>query len=391
MSALFAPGLLLPHNRLIPSLALPQGGKGDGKDRFLKGKLVTALKVMISLGLMAYLFYRFLSNPHDRNILLTTLTTANYGYLLLALALFVLAVVTNAVKWYILLRAQGIPVPLSALTNYTFVGFFFNNFLPANVGGDLMRGFGLARYTARSAEAAVSVIVDRIIGLMAFMFTAMVAALLTVNIVPANPTGGDKLAENLAQVEVIALLGLVVITGGFVVMLSHRLRLLFGRIFSVKLLSPLAPLYFRISGAFGAYRYQYGALLGAFAVGVVTVLLTGLVDLAIVAGLHGEIAPIYIFLLNPIIAVALIAPISIGGLGTGSVLYVYFYGLVGVPETLAFALSLVKQAVVYGGSLPGGVLWLRAREQQGSGAAGEQGRIKDRGLRIEEDHPSSIL
>jgi hypothetical protein len=357
------------------------------KDNCLKAKLMTALKVVISLGLMVYLFYRFLSNPADRDVLLTTLSTANYGYLLLALGLFMLAVFTNAVKWYILLRAQGIPVPLGALVNYTFVGFFFNNFLPANVGGDVMRGFGLARYTARSAEAAVSVIVDRIIGLMAFMFTAMVAALLAVNLVPAGPVGGGRLAANLVQVETVAIAGLVVITGGLAVMLSYRLRLMVGRIFAFKILSPLAPLYQRISEAFGAYRYQYGALLGAFAVGVVTVLLTGLVDLAIVAGLHGQIAPIYIFLLNPIIAVALIAPISIGGLGTGSVLYVYFYGLVGVPEPLAFALSLVKQAVVYVGSLPGGMLWLRAREDsRGAEEQGSRGgvRIEDRRLRIED-------
>ncbi|MCL4298368.1 MAG: flippase-like domain-containing protein [Anaerolineae bacterium] len=346
----------------------------------MKAKLITTLKVIISLGLMAYLFYRFLSNPQDRAVLLTTLTTANYVYLLLALALFVLAVITNAIKWYILLRAQGILVPLSALTNYTFVGFFFNNFLPANVGGDVMRGFGLARYTARSAEAAVSVIVDRIIGLMAFMFTAMVAALIAVNVAPAGQTG-DKLAENLTQVEIVAVMGLAIISGAFVIMVSHRLRRLLSRIFAFKFLSPLAPLYRRVSDAFGAYRYQYRALLAAFVVGVITVLLTGLVDLAIVAGLHGEIAPIYIFLLNPIIAVALIAPISIGGLGTGSVLYVYFYGLVGVAEPLAFALSLVKQAVVYLGSLPGGVLWLRTREQGESRGAEEQG--SKGGLRIE--------
>jgi hypothetical protein len=346
----------------------------------LKAKLITTLKVIISLGLMAYLFYRFLSNPQDRTVLLTTLTTANYAYLVLALALFVLAVISNAIKWYILLRAQGIQAPFSTLANYTFVGFFFNNFLPANVGGDVMRGFGLARYTARSAEAAVSVIVDRIIGLMAFMFTAMVAALIVVNVAPAGQTG-DKLAENLTQVEIVAVMGLAVISGAFVIMLSHRLRLGLGRMFALKFLSPLAPLYQRVSDAFGAYRSQYGALLAAFVVGVITVLLTGLVDLAIVAGLHGEIPPIYIFLLNPIIAVALIVPISIGGLGTGSVLYVYFYGLVGVPEPLAFALSLVKQAVVYVGSLPGGVLWLRAREQ-GESRGGL--RIEDRRLRIED-------
>jgi uncharacterized protein (TIRG00374 family) len=343
------------------------------KEFRLKDKLITILKVVISLGLMAFLFYRFLSNPHDRELLLTYLTTANLWYLILALALYVIAVVTNAIKWHILLRAQGIPVPLGAVTDYTFVGFFFNNFLPANVGGDVMRGFSLARYTERSAEAAVSVIVDRIIGLLAFMFTAVAAALVAVNIVPAREEAtAQALAESLIQIEWAAVIGMIIIVAVFAVMLSHRLRQLVGKLFGIKLLKPLQPLYQRLSDAFGAYRYQYGALLWAFAVGVVTVLLTGLVDIAIVTGLHGEIAPIYIFLLNPIIAVALIIPISIGGLGTGSVLYVYFYGLVGVPEPLAFALSLIKQAVIYLGSLPGGVLWLRRRGKKDEAAGSSQ-------------------
>jgi hypothetical protein len=351
----------------------------------LKDKLITLLKLFISLGLMAYLFYRFLSNPVDRAVLLEYLTTADYWYLLLALALFMLAIITNAVKWYILLKAQGIPVPLSAVTNYTFVGFFFNNFLPANIGGDVIRGFGLARYTARTAEAAVSVVVDRIIGLMAFMFTAAVAALIAVNIVPVSESAQTTLlTQNLVQVELIAIIGLVGIAAAFAVMLSHRLRLLMGKLFVFRLLRPLAPVYQRLSDSFGAYRHQYRALLAAFGVGVGTVLLTGVVDLAIVAGLHGQIPPIYIFLFNPIIAVALIAPVSIGGLGTGSVLYVYFYGLVGVPATLAFALSLVKQAIIYLGSLPGGILWLRRHEFDKGGMEEGGWKMEDRGWGVED-------
>ncbi|MDM8518818.1 lysylphosphatidylglycerol synthase transmembrane domain-containing protein [Anaerolineales bacterium HSG6] len=332
----------------------------------MKDKLSLFVKTAISLGLMAYLLYRFLSDPMDRAILVETLTTANLAYLTLALLLFILAIVTNAVKWYILLRAQGIPVPLLPVTNYTFVGFFFNNFLPANVGGDVIRGYGLARYLDRNAEAAVSVIVDRIIGLVAFMFTAVVAALVAVRLVPTDSENEATalLTENLILVEWISIFGMAVLLGGFAIMLSHRLRAMLGRLFELKPLVPLAPLYQTISSAFGAYRHQYWALIQAFCVGVVTVLLTGCVDIAIVAGLHGHINPIYIFLFNPIIAILLIAPISIGGLGTGSLLYVSFYSLVGVPETLSFALSLVKQGVIYLGSLPGGVLWLRAGRQK---------------------------
>ncbi|OQY26471.1 MAG: hypothetical protein B6243_14175 [Anaerolineaceae bacterium 4572_5.2] len=252
---------------------------------------------------------------------------------------------------------------------------FFNNFLPANVGGDVIRGFGVARYTDRGADAAVSVIVDRIIGLMGYMFSAVVAALVVVNILMRGGSLGtmavnESLAQNMAQVQIIAVIGLIAMVGGFALVLSHRLRALIGRIFNWKFLKPLAPLYGRLSDAFGAYRYQYMALLWAFLLGVANILLTSLVDIAIVAGLHGYIPPVYIFLFNPIIAVILIVPISIGGLGAMSALYVYFYGLVGVPETLAFALSLVKQAIIYLGSLPGGVLWLRKQQHSGEQSSG---------------------
>ncbi len=326
-----------------------------------KDIIVNILKISISLGLMFYLFYRFLSNPIDRVAFINTLKAANYWYLLLALALYVIAIITNAVKWFILLRAQGIPVPLGPVTNYTFVGFFFNNFFPANIGGDIMRGYGLARYTEQSAEAAVSVVVDRIMGLLAFMFTAVMAALI---VVYALPAGTDQTLNNsLTYIGIVAIIGTIGIALAFATILSDRLRQLFGKIFVIKFLQPFQPLYQRLSDAFGAYRHQYGALLSAFAVGVGTVLLTGLVDVAIMAGLPGYIPPIYIFLFNPIIAVALIAPISIGGLGTMSALYVYFYGLVGVPGPLAFALSLIKQVIIYVGSLPGGVLWLRREKK----------------------------
>ncbi|MFQ5610700.1 MAG: YbhN family protein [Anaerolineae bacterium] len=323
----------------------------------MKDKLITLLKIIISLGLMAFLFYRFLSNPEDREVLLTSLTAANYGYLLLAQVLYLAAVLTNAVKWQILLRAQGIRVPFSAIVNYTFVGFFFNNFLPANVGGDVARGFGLARYTERAAEAAVSVVVDRIIGLLAFMFTAVVALLAAIFIL------NDQQLGQLDSIQVWAYGGLLLIALAFAVLLSRRLRQLLGRIFQIKVFAPFSPLYQRLSAALDAYRHAYSALLIAFTIGVVTVLLTGLVDIAIVAGLNRSIAPIYIFLMNPIIAFALIAPISIGGLGTMSAFYVYFYGLVNVAQVLAFALSLLKQVVIYVGSLPGGVLWLQRRGQ----------------------------
>jgi uncharacterized protein (TIRG00374 family) len=317
----------------------------------LKGRLSTLLKVAVSLGLIAYLLARM-----DLAQVGAALKSANY-WLLLPAALFFVAAMSNAgLKWYVLLRAQGIRVPFREVLGYTYIGFFFNNFLPANVGGDIMRGYGLARYTEQAAEAAVSVVVDRIVGLMAFMSSAVVSALVAGFLL-------DK--ENLKGIEVAATIGLGIIGIGFALILSRRVRSLIGRLFTWRLLAPFAPLYERLSSALNAYRHSYGPLALAFCIGLLTIVLTNFTDYFIVQSLGGGIPLIYIFIFNPIIAFVLAFPISIGGLGVTQAVYPFFYGLVGVPGSLAFTVSLLKQLIVYVTSLIGGVLWWRGRARAG--------------------------
>ncbi len=321
----------------------------------MKDRLITLLKITVSLGLIVYLFTRI-----DLAQVGHALKSASYWYLLPAALLFLAAMSNAGLKWYILLRAQGIYVPFRAVLSYTYVGFFFNNFLPANVGGDLMRGYGLARYTEHAAEAAVSVVVDRIVGLMAFMSSAVVAALVAVFVMHQ---------ENLQGVEVAAIVGLAVIAAGFAVILSRRVRAQVERLFTWKLLAPFAPIYGRLSAALNAYRYSYSPLALAFCTSLLTLVLTNFTDYLIVQSLGGGIPLIYIFLFNPIIAFVLLVPISVGGLGVTQAIYPFFYGLVGVPGSLAFTLSLLKQLIIYVTSLLGGVLWWRRKPGAGEVSA----------------------
>ena len=137
--------------------------------------LWTVARVLITLVLLAFLLSRV-----EGEAVLLAIRQAKGGYVLLAVLLYLGAILSNALKWGVLLRAQGVDVPWSALLRYTFVGLFFNNLLPGAVGGDLMRGYGLARYTRRGADAAVSVVVDRLIGLIALTSSATSAARATV-------------------------------------------------------------------------------------------------------------------------------------------------------------------------------------------------------------------
>jgi len=315
----------------------------------VKDKLLTGLKVAISVGLIAYLFTRV-----DLAEVVSVLASARLGYFLLALLLYLAALATNAMRWQVLLRAQGIAVPLPALLEYTLVGVFFNNLLPTNVGGDVMRGYGLARYTDRAAEAAVSVLVDRIVGLLAFMTSAVVAALIAV-----RATGQTEL-RRLALAAAIILGG---VSLAFLLLLSRRLRAGLERFFHRPPLARLAPLYHRLSDAFNAYRHGGKALALAFGIGLVLVFLTNFVNWFLFQALGDGTALLYICLFNPLIAFVSLIPASIGGLGVGETAYVLFFGLVEVPERLALAVSLLLRLIIYVSSLPGALLWWRGREK----------------------------
>ena len=312
----------------------------------LRDKLINILKIIVSLALIGWIFSRVnLAEVGEQ------LASANLWLFVAALALYLVAITINGVKWQILLRAQGVIVPFRAVLEFLFTGFFFNNFLPI-VGGDVMRGYGLARYTDRTADAAVSVIVDRIVGLMAYMSTAAVAAIVVVNV-----TGRD----NLQQVEWVAMGVLGVLLAGLSALLSRRLRGLTTKLFGWRLLSPLAPLWERVSAAFNAYRFQYRALLLAFGVAFLGITCTTFVNWFLSQSMGGLMSLGAIFVFNPLIALVLMIPISIGGLGVSQNAYPFFFGLAGVPSDHALAVSLLMQLVAILGSLPGGVFWLRGR------------------------------
>lgn len=313
----------------------------------MKNKLFTVAKIAITLGLIAYVFSRV-----NLKAVATSLAAANPWLILLALGFYLLAITINGLKWHVLLQALAVRVPFRAVLQFMFVGFFFNSVLPANIGGDLMRGYGMARTTDRTADAAVSVVVDRIVGLLAYMSTAAVTAIVVVR------------AMNHAELQWLfnlALLALVAIAAALAVMLSRRLRLQIGRLFNLRLLARLSPIYASISAALDAYRFRYRALFKAFLLGLAGLMAANVVNWLLFEATGGGVPFVDVMLFNPLIALVLLIPISVGGHGVIQGVYPFFYGLLGVPATQAVAVSVLMSFIIILGSLPGGVLWLRIR------------------------------
>ena len=91
------------------------------------------------------------------------------------LLVFALAQVVLALRWWLLLCAQRVHLPLLVAVRLHFLGLFFNNLMPSSVGGDFLRAWYVTKHTEKRFEAVLSVFVDRAVGLSGIFLMALVA------------------------------------------------------------------------------------------------------------------------------------------------------------------------------------------------------------------------
>src|SRR5688572_24694748 len=147
-----------------------------------KSILLFSLKLLVSVGLLGYLVTRI-----DGEQFAHTLASANFSYIALALVIYLGTQVVSALRWTVLTRPLGISTPYKDLAAYYFIGMFFNLFAPSTVGGDVSRVYYLAREqnkdhqkhaSGSTVHAAVSVLMDRAIGMVALIWLGAVGLLL---------------------------------------------------------------------------------------------------------------------------------------------------------------------------------------------------------------------
>src|SRR5260221_1610098 len=78
------------------------------------------------------------------------------------------------VRWQMILRVRELELPLARVTSIFFVGQFFNAFMLGSTGGDVVKAWYVAHDTHhKKAEAVATVVVDRLIGLLALFVIAL--------------------------------------------------------------------------------------------------------------------------------------------------------------------------------------------------------------------------
>jgi len=127
-----------------------------------------ALKLAVSAGLLI-----LLARNADLGVVTALLVGLPLWSALNAVACLAGIAVVSALRWWLVMRAIGAPLPLARITALMFVGNFFTQVLPTSIGGDAVRIWQVRRDGIRFERAFIGVMLERISGLIALV--AMVA------------------------------------------------------------------------------------------------------------------------------------------------------------------------------------------------------------------------
>lgn len=316
-----------------------------------------ALILILKLAVSAALLWLVLRGT-DLSLLWQRLQTMQVGWLLLALGTYAAMMLIGVWRWHTLLGAQHVYVGRLRLVESMWVSLFFNNFLPSNIGGDVIRVADTARAAGSKTLAATIVLVDRGLGLVALLVVAALGS--------AAALIGGIAVPGAQWLWAIGAVGLLVSFPAFVA------PSVVGR-----LLVPLRALEHpwlderarRFEHAFMRFREQPSALVLAF---VGALLVQGGIVVFYTLTARGLAIPVPMMLAAVLVPVSLVvqmAPVSIGGFGVREAVFTYFFIRVGLPADAAVALSFVGAGLIAIQSLAGGVIFLTRRGHQPSGSA----------------------
>lgn len=134
-----------------------------------KSVLFDAAKYVLGIVLLGYILWKYWKAPAGGESLgLRDLVRGpiRVRALLLAGVLCSCSVLLTFIRWFVLVRAQGLPFRVIDAIRLGLVGFFFNTFLPGSVGGDLIKMAFVAREQSRRTVAVATVLLDRAVGLL---------------------------------------------------------------------------------------------------------------------------------------------------------------------------------------------------------------------------------
>lgn len=307
----------------------------------LKAALI-ALKTTVSVVLLGVLFSRA-----DTSSMLDQFRQMNLAWTAAALGMYGAMLVVSAWRWRLLLRIQEVRVGFGRLTQSFLVATFFNNFLPSNIGGDVVRVADTASDAGSKTLATTVVLLDRVIGLVALLAVAAAASALAFY-AGVRLQGMQYVWGALVLIVVALLVGLRhpgAIGRGVERAGRGRAQGIQRRVQSLLL-------------AMERFGDRPGGLWSAFAGAVVVQALLVLFYICAARSLSIPLPWLAASIIVPVSLAVQMVPVSINGFGVREAVFAFFFASLGLDVGSALTLSLGSAALIMLFSLSGGAVFL---------------------------------
>src|SRR5262245_29011425 len=306
--------------------------------------VLMAIKIAVSLVLLTILFSRI-----DRARLWTSVQQASLLWLVVALAIYFVNVLASVWRWKLLLDTQQVPLPPRTLLGSFLVAQFFNNFLPSNIGGDVIRIRDTAKAAKSKTLATTVILVDRIIGLIGLVLVAAFGATMAASVAghvpsPIWPTWlwvGFLVAMIVSAPAVLSPAGV-------------------GR-----LLQPLTILHpewvgdriDNVTTALARFRDRPAAIISCFAGAVFVQASIVLFYVAVVTAMHVRITAWDLAVVVPLSLLVQMLPVSVNGFGVREATFSFYFTRIGLPFESGLLVSLVAAVLIMVFSVSGAAVW----------------------------------
>lgn len=319
---------------------------------FLRRRLGLIIRAAVSLFAVWYVVH-----TNDWSKVWRNIETMDVTWLLAALVCFLPVLFVVSWRWRMLLRVHGVQMRLWRVFELTMIGQFFSTVGVGTTGGDVFKIFYVARAVPdRRTAVAFTVILDRVIGLLALLFFGSALALTRLPLLFSKPETNAATSTffffalaGLAG-SVCALLGPYVLNRPFFLAIGRKL--------------PMADRARKVFLAYDCSARAVGTNLLALVASIpshMSIMLMGyciLQAMALPADLPAFCAILAI--VNMLIAL----PVSVSGIGVREQLFTWFLTLLpGIDKAHAVTFSLTFFALSILWNLAGGPFYFLYRHE----------------------------
>ena len=310
----------------------------------MKKHLALLAKLAVMGGLLAVL-YRNVDFAEFR----AALAGLQWAWIPLIYALLLANTALNSWKWGLLLKADGIAIPMRSLMCSHLIGTFFNLFLPSSIGGDAYRVVDVGRRAGAGAKSFAAVFAERLMGFLALAIWGLLF----------SAVGWSRLPDKRILFLPVLVFGLM---AAMVFALVQRTWLVaVWRFLRMDRLQKLDAFLHRFLDSLAGYGADRALLAKVFGISLLFQMLAIAIIFCISRALAWTVPFIYFCIFVPLITLGEALPVSIFGIGVRDSLYVFFFAQGGASRELALALALVYVLITIVYSLVGGVLFLLRR------------------------------